>query len=322
MGIFDSLFGTDAPSDGAQSLPQTNPDFWLRLASAIANTPQVPPSTSPATAPVTNPALALFTAPGMSTPPSPDGQTAMPGSGDPDWSNVGSDPDRLRAIAGGVSLDDSAPSAALLGSGLAGQSILLQDGGGLSPDAGQPPGDYSSLPPAPENVDNWQNGVPDTVIANNPGPDGNGIPNTDHTAQYAALAKTIGDFLSGKSSPLKNLGPLFVKYGNLYDLDPRLMVAIADAESTYGENMPSGSFNPFGLMQNGALIKYPSWEAAINALGKSLTNPHHNYDLSNTENLYNGTYCTSGDCAGGASHINTVLNALGGDPNALHFPRF
>ena len=60
-----------------------------------------------------------------------------------------------------------------------------------------------------------------------------------------------------------------MKWGLQYNLDPRLMVAIAGAESTFGNTILAGSYNPFGLMKNGGILPYESWDHAIQGLGKA-----------------------------------------------------
>jgi hypothetical protein len=56
----------------------------------------------------------------------------------------------------------------------------------------------------------------------------------DATAPSAAQ---IDAWLTNKKSPLAGSGALFDSLGKQYDVDPRLPVAIAGAETTFGRNL-------------------------------------------------------------------------------------
>lgn len=47
----------------------------------------------------------------------------------------------------------------------------------------------------------------------------------------------IDIYLLGKSSPLADHGSVFVNNGLKFDVDPRLVIAIAGAETTFATNM-------------------------------------------------------------------------------------
>jgi hypothetical protein len=145
--------------------------------------------------------------------------------------------------------------------------------------------------------------------------------NGEPASPPAVTADSLNAYLKSKESPLEGEGPNFMKWGLQYNIDPRLMVAIAGAESTFGKNLQAGNFNPFGLLYNSAdpyHSDYESWDHAIKGLGYSLSNKKNGYDLSNTENMYK-TYCTSGDCRNGVANINRFMQEQGADPNALYF---
>lgn len=46
----------------------------------------------------------------------------------------------------------------------------------------------------------------------------------------------IDDYLARKHSPMAGMGNVFSTYGRDYDVDPRLVVAIAGAETTFGQH--------------------------------------------------------------------------------------
>lgn len=75
-------------------------------------------------------------------------------------------------------------------------------------------------------------------------------------------AVDLGQFLREKGSPWADQVPAIMRAANRNRVDPRLLVAIAGAESAYGKVVPSGSFNPFGI---GPGRRYSSWEEGFNA---------------------------------------------------------
>ena len=84
----------------------------------------------------------------------------------------------------------------------------------------------------------------------------------------ANLAGQIDTYLTGKGSPLAGRGAVFVYQGLAVGLDPRLLVAISGAETSFGTYGPSqGIHNPFGL---GPGIVYPTWDDAIAAAARNL----------------------------------------------------
>ena len=88
------------------------------------------------------------------------------------------------------------------------------------------------------------------------------------TGDSAVLAQQIDGYLASKASPLTGLGAVFVSEGEAVGLDPRLIVAIAGAETSFGTYGPSqGIHNPFGM---GPGIVYPSWSDAIRAAAQNL----------------------------------------------------
>jgi len=62
---------------------------------------------------------------------------------------------------------------------------------------------------------------------------------TAATLDYSPASPTpaqIDDYLSRKHSPMAGMGNVFSTYGRDYDVDPRLVVAIAGAETTFGQH--------------------------------------------------------------------------------------
>jgi hypothetical protein len=78
-----------------------------------------------------------------------------------------------------------------------------------------------------------------------------------------------------KGTPLQGQGRTFWQAGRRYRVDPRLLVAIAGAESSFGKHQ-SGARNPFGW---GPGIDFPSYEAAIETVAKGLRENYLNQGL-------------------------------------------
>ncbi len=84
----------------------------------------------------------------------------------------------------------------------------------------------------------------------------------------AGLAARLDAYLASRASPLTGLGAVFVTESRAEDLDPRLLVAISGAETSFGTYGPSqGIHNPFGM---GPGIVYPSWSDAIRSAARNL----------------------------------------------------
>lgn len=106
-----------------------------------------------------------------------------------------------------------------------------------------------------------------------PGSGGAVIPLPDErrpavTGDDRTLAAQIDGYLASRASPLTGLGAVFVTESRAVGLDPRFLVAIAGAETSFGTYGPSqGIHNPFGM---GPGIVYPSWSDGIGAAARNL----------------------------------------------------
>lgn len=138
------------------------------------------------------------------------------------------------------------------------------------------------------------------------------------------LPAALDGYLASKLSPLTGLGAVFAAEGGAVGLDPRLLVAISGAETSFGVYGPAQNIhNPFGM---GPHIVYPSWEAAIRAAAQNLGGRIYKGDGRYTIAAIQQRWAP-----GGAANDPTNLNAnwirnvsryygeLGGDPNGLVF---
>jgi hypothetical protein len=68
-------------------------------------------------------------------------------------------------------------------------------------------------------------------------------------------------YLKYRNSPLADYAAVFVAQADKYNLDYRLVPAIAGVESTFGKQIPTGSYNAYGW--NGGRYAFKSWEDSI-----------------------------------------------------------
>lgn len=112
------------------------------------------------------------------------------------------------------------------------------------------------------------------------------LPNTqiavsDSISTGDGRGKIVEDFFKARDSELAQYASLFIKVADKYQLDFRLLPAIAMQESNGGKRMPEESFNPFGYGIYGAkLIKFNSFEEAIEKVGKSIREDYLNERLT------------------------------------------
>lgn len=83
--------------------------------------------------------------------------------------------------------------------------------------------------------------------------------------------KVLGDYLKRYNSPLTPYAGTFVKYADQYDLDWRLVASISGIESTFGHQIPYGTYNGWGWGIYGTnMIWFTSWEDGIRTVSQGL----------------------------------------------------
>jgi RHS repeat-associated protein len=132
-------------------------------------------------------------------------------------------------------------------------------------------------------------------------------------------ASSLDNYLGTKSSPMIGQGANLMTAGAQYNVDPRLLVSLAGAETRFGTNITAGQFNAFNVLYHGLNSPFASFQSAINSVGHSLTNPRNGYDFTNTATLY-GHYCSGAGCSSGLKNVNTFMNQQGANTSALHNP--
>lgn len=80
------------------------------------------------------------------------------------------------------------------------------------------------------------------------------------TAKKDDRAQLLKKFLKKNRSPMANDATKLVKIADKYNLDWKLLPAIAGVESQYGNMVPSGSYNPYGW--NNGKAYFQNWSDA------------------------------------------------------------
>lgn len=98
--------------------------------------------------------------------------------------------------------------------------------------------------------------------------------------------KIVANFFNDRNSVLSSYSEIFVAVADKYKLDFRLLPAIAMQESNGGKKIIRGSYNPFGYGIYGDLvIRFKSWEEAIERVGKALREDYINHGLTSPQQI-------------------------------------
>lgn len=141
--------------------------------------------------------------------------------------------------------------------------------------------------------------------------------------QDPQLGPKIDTYLKNKASPITGNGSVFLASSNQYHVDPRLIVAIAGAESSFGtvwHACPPSGYNAWSWFYNGTCANspFPSFAAGIQTVTKFMRISYFNkgYD---TIPAIGGKYCASG-CQSWVPNVTQFYqNELQGEPNDLSF---
>ncbi|HZQ29569.1 MAG TPA: hypothetical protein VFA93_00610 [Patescibacteria group bacterium] len=83
--------------------------------------------------------------------------------------------------------------------------------------------------------------------------------------------KILRDYLRQYNSPLVEYSSSFVKYADEYNLDWRLVAAISGVESTFGQQIPYGTYNGWGWgIYGDNRIYFKSWDEGIKTVSEGL----------------------------------------------------
>lgn len=146
-----------------------------------------------------------------------------------------------------------------------------------------------------------------------------GVPTAARAAATMPTAADIDAHLVAKGSPMAGQGAAFVASGGAWKVDPRLLVAIAGAESAYGR-ITCAPYNAWGWGCPNNPYRFSSWAEAIDTIDKGL---RENYlDEGRTSVALIGAKYAPVGAANDPTNLNSawVINVsqllvqLGGDP--------
>lgn len=133
------------------------------------------------------------------------------------------------------------------------------------------------------------------------------------------LGTEIDSYLTGKNSSIAGNGNDFLSNGISYNVDPRLIVGIAGAESSFGTNWGAclpGGYNAWSWFWSGngcAKSPFSSYTEGISAVTKGIRRSYLNKGYT-TIGLIGGRYCASG-CQGWIGNVTQPYLDLHGDAN-------
>lgn len=130
------------------------------------------------------------------------------------------------------------------------------------------------------------------------------------------MSVDLGTYLKEKRSPLAEHVPTLMSAANKYRVDPRFIVAVAGAESSFGRI--SKGHNAWGI---GPHYRYGSWEEGINAAAKLLRTYYIDEGRRSVQAIQQkwAPIAAANDPTNLNSNwvrnVKTIYSALGGDPN-------
>jgi RHS repeat-associated protein len=136
-----------------------------------------------------------------------------------------------------------------------------------------------------------------------------------------ATGGSIDSYLELQNSPMVGQGNNFVSYGVGNGVDPRFLVALAGAESSFGNNTNAtwGLYNAFGWTGG---TSWTNWGQGISTVANGIAYGPNYFQAgrTSTNSIYLGTYCKGPGCATAFNNLNTFLTEQGGNPNNVPCP--
>lgn len=137
----------------------------------------------------------------------------------------------------------------------------------------------------------------------------------------ACSETSIRSYLESKGSPLKEYTAEFIAAGETYNVDPRFIIGIANAESSLGTNL-CANFNAWGIMASGKCRVFSSWPESVNNVTRLVG---YNYLPKGQNNIpsfviaSNGGTCTqhcycAGGCENWIKNVGSAYQQMGGNP--------
>ena len=139
-------------------------------------------------------------------------------------------------------------------------------------------------------------------------------------AAAAPDATQLDAFLAQHASPMTGTGATFIAEGTAHGVDPIFLVAIAGAETSFGEYLYSENgdvcaYNAFNWFYGPTwpTSDFTSWDEAIARVAEGLSGPlYHGAGLYSVDAIA-PTYCPDGTAAW-IVNVKAFMSELGGDP--------
>jgi len=101
-----------------------------------------------------------------------------------------------------------------------------------------------------------------------------------------AIPEIIKKYLKRYDSPLLPYADFLVKTAREYNMDPRLLIAIAQQESNLCKKIPDDSHNCWGWgIHSQGTLKFPSYKEAIEAVTKGISEKYLGRGLTTPEDI-------------------------------------
>lgn len=122
--------------------------------------------------------------------------------------------------------------------------------------------------------------------------DGSALPDQVEARVFDSQAKVLADYLKRYDSPLQYSAQDFIDAAKKYDLDWKMLPAIAGVESTFGKAIPGG-YNAWGWGVYGTqAIYFKSWKEGIFVISEGLKKEYVDQGLNNPYSM-NRLYAAS-----------------------------
>jgi len=115
----------------------------------------------------------------------------------------------------------------------------------------------------------------------------------------------LKQYLAYYHSPLEPYADYIFAISQKYDLDYRLLVAIAQQESNLGKKIPPGSYNAWGWgIHSRGTLGFSGWEEAIETVARGLREDYLNQGLTTPEEIMSKyTPLSNGSWAAGVNQF-------------------
>ena len=138
-------------------------------------------------------------------------------------------------------------------------------------------------------------------------------------------AKSLDDYLTRKHSPLVGQGANLMAAGEKFNVDPRFIVSLSGAETTFGTAITKGANNAWNWFYNGPGKQAPfdSFQSGITSVSRGIGAGRNylngNPPLTNVNTIY-AKYCSGKDCPNGLANIKKFMNEQDANSNSLRYP--